>query len=236
MLPPEASQKALRKIFRRKSIVDIDDLFETLDTHSRMSVFRRLKDIGYMTSYTDAGRYYTLPEIPKFDPWGLWFHKCVGFSRAGTLKATVVELVQSSDAGMTPRELLNVLRLRIANTLHNTLHDLIKKRHLDRQRLEGLHLYTSAQPDRAGDQIKRRIEKVRSTSKPPEYPSTEATIAVLVQALQAGEALSHPSAVSARLVAQGMTITAKQVENIFSQYGLQAGKKTAEPPSARSRR
>ena len=236
MLPLEASQKALRKIFRRKSIVDIDDLFETLDTHSRMSVFRRLKDIGYMTSYTDAGRYYTLPEIPKFDLWGLWFHKCVGFSRAGTLKATVVELVQSSDAGMTPRELLNVLRLRIANTLHNTLHDLIKKRHLDRQRLEGLHLYTSAQPDRAGDQIKRRIKKVRSTSKPPEYPSTEATIAVLVQALRAGEALSHPSTVSARLVAQGMTITAKQVENIFSQYGLQAGKKTAEPPSAPSRR
>jgi hypothetical protein len=31
-----------------------------------------------------------LREVPQFDAFGLWRHRDVGFSRAGTLKATVV--------------------------------------------------------------------------------------------------------------------------------------------------
>jgi hypothetical protein len=62
------------------------------------------------------------------------------------------------------------------------------------------------------------------------YPSIEATIAVLVEALKAGEVLVSPSTVSARLAAQGVLITVNQVGQIFSQYGLQTEKKTAEQP------
>ncbi len=126
MLSPKVSRKVFIKMFRKKYIVTIDELFHVLDTHSRMSVFRRLKPIGYLTSFTDAGRYYTLPDIPKFDPLGLWFYQGVGFSRAGTLKSTVIDLVNLSEAGMTPTEALNLLRLRVPNSLHNSLHGLIK--------------------------------------------------------------------------------------------------------------
>ena len=46
MLSPEVSQKALLKMFRKKYIATIDEVFHALDTKSRMSVFRRLKPIG----------------------------------------------------------------------------------------------------------------------------------------------------------------------------------------------
>jgi hypothetical protein len=230
MLSPKVSRKILIKMFRNKFIVTIDQLFDVLDTHSRMSVFRRLKAIGYLTSFTDAGRYYTLPDIPKFDPLGLWFYQEVGFSHAGTLKATVIDLVNFSEAGMTPTEALNLLRLRVANSLHNTLHGLIKAGHLKRHRLQGLALYTSIDSDIAEKQIAARRKKIRSRSLFPTIVSIETTIAVLVEALRAGKVLTAASTVAARLSAQGIVITVEQVEQIFFQHGLKAEKKTAEQP------
>jgi hypothetical protein len=47
MLPPKKSRKVLLKMFRKKYIANLDELFQLLDTHSRMSVFRRLKP-GYI--------------------------------------------------------------------------------------------------------------------------------------------------------------------------------------------
>jgi hypothetical protein len=204
MLSPEVSRKALLKMFRKKYIATIDEVFHVLDTNSRMSVFRRLKPIGYLTSFTDAGRYYTLPDIARFDALGLWFYQDVGFARTGTLKATVINLVNLSEAGMTPTEALNLLRLRVPNSLHNTLHGLIKDGHLKRQRLQGLPLYTLI--------------------------TIETIIIVLVEALRAGKVLPPPSTVAARLTAQAMPVTVDQVEQIFAQYGLKAEKKTAEQP------
>jgi hypothetical protein len=42
---------------------------------SRRSLFRDLASLGYLTSFTHAGRYYTLADIPQFDERGLWFYK-----------------------------------------------------------------------------------------------------------------------------------------------------------------
>lgn len=230
MLPPEESREALFKMFRKKYIANLDDLFRVLETNSRMSVFRRLKLINYLTSFTDAGRYYTLKDIPTFDRLGLWFYQDVGFSRAGTLRSTVIELVHCSEVGMTPKELLAVLKLRIPNSLHNTLHDLVKGKYLKRQRAQRLPLYTSIHPDRAQKQIEARSNKIRRASQKIAHPSIEATIAVLVETLKAGDVLVSPSMVSARLAAQAVMVSVEQVEQIFSQYGLQVEKKIAEQP------
>jgi hypothetical protein len=228
MLPPKESRKVLLKMFRKNYIVNLDQLFHVLDTQSRMSVFRRLKPLGYLTSFTDAGCYYTLKDIAKFDTFGLWFYQGVGFSRAGTLKSTVIDIVHLSQAGKTPTELLNLLRLKVANSLHNSLHGLIKAKLVKRHRLQGLALYTSIDSDIASKQIAARREKIKSGLMVPTVVSLEVTIAVLVEALRAGKILVPATTVAARLSAQGMTISVDQVQQIFSQYGLAAEKKTAE--------
>jgi hypothetical protein len=160
----------------------------------------------------------------------LWFYQDVGFSRAGTLKSTAIDIVHFSEAGKTPTELLNLLRLKVANSLHNTLHGLIKGKHLKRHRLQGLALYTSIDSDIAEKQIAARRKKIRSRSLFPTIVSIETTIAVLVEALRAGKVLTAAATVAARLSAQGVVITVDQVEQIFSQYSLKAEKKTAEQP------
>ena len=97
-----------------------------------MSIFRRLKEIGYLSSYTHAGRYYTLPHIPHFDKFGLWFHQGVGFSQAGSLKATIAILVDASPAGLTHVELTDILRVRV----HNTLLALVRETRIGRQKID----------------------------------------------------------------------------------------------------
>jgi hypothetical protein len=228
MLSPDQSSDALVRMFRKKYIANLDDLFRVLETNSRMSVFRRLKLINYLTSFTDAGHFYTLTEIANFDSLGLWFYRNVGFSRAGTLRSTVIEMVHRSEAGMTPKELLGVLRLRMPNSLHNALRDLVEGKHLRRQRVQGLHLYTSAQAGKAAKQIEERTQKMQSALAKVSPPSMDATIGVLVEALKAGDVLVAPSMVSARLAAKGVIVSIDQVEEIFSRYGLEVGKKTAE--------
>ena len=44
----------------------------------------------YLSSYTHAGRYYTLENISKFDEQGLWFY------RDGTLKETTAVQVEQT--------------------------------------------------------------------------------------------------------------------------------------------
>lgn len=227
MLSPKESKKTLIKMFRKRYVADLDQLFHVLETRSRMSVFRRLKLIGYLTSFTDAGRYYTLEQIPLFDSRGLWFHEDIGFSNAGTLKATVVEIVHSSFAGMMPKEMSHLLKIRVPNTLHNTLHGLVKSNQIGRHRLEGLCLYTDPHPDKAQLQIQARLrEKQAGVQVAAGAPSTETTIAVLVEALRAGKVILAPSEIASRLAVRGLRVTVEQVDRIFSQYGIQAGKKT----------
>jgi hypothetical protein len=227
MLSPEESKKALFRWFRKRYVADLSQLFRVLETNSRMSVFRRLKLMGYLTSFTDAGRYYTLGDIPAFDSWGLWFYQEIGFSRAGTLKATVVDIVHSSNAGMTPKELLHLLKIRIPNTLHNALHGLVQSGQIGRHRSEGLCLYTHVDPDKGQMQREaRRIQRERGVQLAEALP-IETTIAVLVEALKAGQVFVPPSEIAGRLGVRGLPVTVDQVNRIFSEYGIEAEKKTS---------
>src|SRR2546428_349250 len=94
---------ALEKLYRTKRVALLDDLREALHTESRTTIFRVLSAVGYRTSYSHAGRYYTLKRIPKFDSHGIWLHRGIGFSLYGTLRATVIHLVEISPGWNTAR-------------------------------------------------------------------------------------------------------------------------------------
>ena len=64
MLNKPDSLKKLQKLFLKQPIVDMSALSKILQTKSRMSIFRRLKEIKYFSSFTHAGKYYTLTNTP----------------------------------------------------------------------------------------------------------------------------------------------------------------------------
>lgn len=79
----------------------------------------KLKQWQAYTSYNQNGRYYTLPQIPRFDDHGLWRYKNVAFSRHGNLKKTVIHLVSVSPAGLSGKQLGEILGLLPQSFLHH---------------------------------------------------------------------------------------------------------------------
>ena len=144
MFPSIQSVSRLNQLFRRRRAVLLDDLRRALDTTSRTTIFRVLKAVGYFTSYSHAGRYYTLRRIPKFDRWGLWAWQGIGFSSRGTLRATAVFLVEQSPAGLTHQELQQRLGLRV----YDTVRSLVADGAITREHVADVYLYLAADPKR----------------------------------------------------------------------------------------
>lgn len=225
----EDAVAALDRLFRRQPVALLDELRAALGTPSRSTVFRVVSRVGYRTSFSDAGRYYTLERIPKFDARGLWFYRGVGFSSRGTLRATVVVLVDRSAAGCTHEELQAELKLRV----HDTLRSLVEDKLIGREQVEDVYVYVSARRKIAREQLARRRSALAKapTAAPPLDPAR--TIDVLVAVIHhPGET---PQAVVAQLAAQGRLVGREQVEQVFCQYDLPE-KKTARSRSKRSRR
>ena len=84
--------KKLENFFRHRPIALLDELRRVLRTSGR-TVFRILGRMGYLSSYSHAGKYYTLAKTPSFDADGLWTHWGVLFSIHRTLRNTIVHLV-----------------------------------------------------------------------------------------------------------------------------------------------
>ena len=228
MLGPEQSRQALTRLFQRQSIADLATLSAALETSSRMSVFRRLSALGYLSSYSHDGRFYTLRNIPPFDQDGLWRYQGVGFSRDGSLKATVERLVEQSDAGRTHSELHVRLQVRV----HNTLLDLVEDRRIGRESLRGYYLYVSADSKRAESQMGQRQQHSAEPVQPPPEPPAVVVIEVLLDLVRSAGVRPDAGPVAARLAARGLAVTTDQVEAIFIRYGL---KKTANSRSPHSR-
>jgi hypothetical protein len=204
----------LNQLFRRKRAALLDDLRESLGTASRTTVFRILKTIGYFTSYSHAGRFYTLRGIPKFDRLGLWSWRGIGFSSHGTLRATLVFLIDQSEAGKTHEELQSLLGLRV----HDTLRSLVQEGTITRERFENVYIYLSSDTKKAATQVaaRQKLHALKSASPTPTDPLL--VIDVLV------EVIHHPredaAGIAKRLRASGRIVTPKQVEDVFHAYSV----------------
>lgn len=227
----ESSEQVVR-VLERKKVSDMNTLRDALGGRSRRSIFRDLAKVGYLSSYTNVGRYYTLQDIPKFDEQGLWFHRDIGFSRAGTLKQTVALQVEQTPDGRTHKELQHLLRVRV----HNTLLDLMRQGRIGRERLQRVYLYVSADPGRAAEQVAARKELAAALAEMLRVASDEEVVDVLVEALRAAPEIPAPAIVAGRLVARGVRLEPHHVEQVYEEHGLVPGKKTARSSSRPSRR
>ena len=132
----------LAKALRRLKIATMAELKMALGTAVDVTVFRKLKQIAYRTSYSHRGAYYALDETSRFDENGLWSFQSVWFSRWGTLLDTAEAHVENSTVGCFVEELDNLLH---AGTKEPLL-KLVQQERVARQSVGGLYLYCSTKP------------------------------------------------------------------------------------------
>ncbi|MBF0232561.1 MAG: hypothetical protein HQK65_05920 [Desulfamplus sp.] len=77
-------------------IATMTQLKNVLKTNSRMTVFRNLTKLEYLSSCSHSGKYYTLKKTARFNKYGIWHHDSVLFSKNGTLKNYLKTMIENS--------------------------------------------------------------------------------------------------------------------------------------------
>ncbi|MFU8841950.1 MAG: hypothetical protein ACNA8R_14750 [Nitriliruptoraceae bacterium] len=139
MRPERYHANDLSRLLRDRKIATLDELKQALGTGADATVFRKLAELAYRTSYSHRGRYYTLDEVARFDELGLWSFRSVWFSTFGTLVATVEALVAASEAGYHASELEAVVHVEVKAALLK----LVRAERLARHRVAGRYVYLS---------------------------------------------------------------------------------------------
>lgn len=146
--------KTIKTLFRSKKIATMHELQSVLKTDVNMTVYRKLKELSYITSYSDSGKYYTLSDIPKFDDNGLWTYDSVMFSIHGNLQQTVKAFVDNSNGGYTANELKTILKVEVKEPLLI----IFRKNQIFREKISGLYVYFTKELRKRKNQLLKRNE------------------------------------------------------------------------------
>lgn len=144
--------QALMQFFDRHKVATLDQLREALGNPARCTVFRKLGDLQYLSSYSHRGKYYTLKSIARFTEQGLWSLHSVWFSRFGNLLQTCEAFVHHSDAGYSAGELKDIVQVKTKHALTQ----LVRNGRLARETFDSVYVYLSGQKDVASRQIEAR--------------------------------------------------------------------------------
>lgn len=160
MRPERYDAQKLAQLLRMQKVATLSQLKQVLGTAVDITVFRKLKKLGYRSSYSHGGSYYTLEEIPHFDARGLWSHRDIHFSARGTLMTTLEALVEESDEGCLASELEMLLRVSVKEALLQ----LSRKARVTREKVSRLYLYCSPNRRRAKQQVLMRQSRELESS------------------------------------------------------------------------
>jgi hypothetical protein len=152
MRPAQFHADRLVALLRQERIATIDQLKEALGTFVDMTVFRKLREIPYRTSYSHRGRYYALDEVIRFDARGLWTCREVHFSRFGSLVETAEQFVREAEQGLFASELAEIVHVDVEEPLLR----LVREQRLAREKVSGAYLYCSDDRARRRAQILAR--------------------------------------------------------------------------------
>jgi hypothetical protein len=151
------SAASIVRLLEGVRVATMDGLKEALGTGVDMTVFRKLRTLDYLSSYSHGGRYYTLQAGAEFDARGLWTYGGVHFSRFGSLLDTVEAFVNRADRGYLASELTDELQVQTKEPLLK----LVRLRRLSREQISGAYVYCSSEPARRREQLNMRKQPAR---------------------------------------------------------------------------
>ncbi len=207
----------LRMLFDKQRVLEMDQLCSVINTTSRVTVFRYLRELKHLTSYTHNGKYYTVPEIAQFDDDGFWHFGDIGFSSHGTLMNTLNHIITMSEPGKTNSELEKHFRTRVQNSLQN----LLKLKKIAKATQTKPCLYVSSDPTVSELQIQKR-KQVGNRKRQPIWIICE----VLVETIRSFPMQPQIDDVVQRFSKRGSSITYDQVKQVFEENDLE--KKTLD--------
>ncbi|MCD6367015.1 MAG: hypothetical protein J7L46_05700 [Bacteroidales bacterium] len=202
----------METIYGRSKVMTLCELADRMMV-SEITVRRKLKKSGALTSFNRNGKYYTLPHIPVFDSYGLWNYKEIRFSRHGNMHQTIIQLVNQSLCGLHAGAIGEL----IGYPPHSLLNKLCAKSLIKREKLHGRYVYFSIK-DQLYKSQRDRYETVQQQYSEDDMPCTTA-VKLLLEKIKRPE--SNPSELARALRKENISISELQVKRFFEKHGLE---------------
>jgi len=200
----------IKQLFRKDRVLSMQTLRQASGNKSQRSIFRYLAHEDYYSSFTHAGKYYTLKSTPHFNELDLWFYDGIGFSKYGTLKQTLISLINKSEVGKSHGELKEPLLVRV----HNTLLTLVQLDKISRTEIGGAYIYTSSDKEKSARQLSKRQLILSPLKQLKALPSEMIQIEILVEIIRASSIKIDPAKITSRLVSRGVRVTYSEVDEM----------------------
>lgn len=206
----------LKELFKKNIVLDMDDLLRKTGS-SRTTILRRLKDIGYLTSYDHNGKYFALPEYLKFDESGLFEYKGIHFFKNGGLQELIINQINLSEKGYNAEELSSKIKTRAGNQLRL----FTRKGIIIRKKYSDAYIYFSVDETYQQKQISNRERELKISCTPEDInlSNEKITIRILQEVIKNPNAEPHEIGKSLR--EGGFKITDSFITNIFEKYDIQ---------------
>lgn len=208
----KTSQKKsqMLQLFKTDKCLTIANLCFSLN-YSARSAQRLLKEVGYYSSFTHNGKWYTLRIIPEFDENGLWYHRDIGFSKFRDLTATIVHLIENSSNGLTANDLSRMLSASCPPVLNR----IYKANKISRVKTSRGFVYISIDPT-----IKdRQLDNLKKVERLPGLSDAD-TITILVEFIRKPN--RNPEAFASYLKKEKRVLcSAETIKSLFVSLGLE---------------
>jgi len=143
----------LIEMFNKLKVLTLDQVSKSYECSVR-TVQRQFAELEVLRCYNKNSRYYTLPEIPKFNMHGIWCYNDIHFSKYGNLRKTVKHLILSSESGLSGNEVGKIVNLMPRSFMHHF-------REMDdifREKNQGVYVYFSDKPEIYAKQKLKRVQ------------------------------------------------------------------------------
>lgn len=202
----------IKNHLKKQIIMTLLELSLLINASTR-TVQRKLKQLDTIRSYDHNGRFFALKEVAQFNPYGIWKHKEIHFSKYGNLKDTLIQVIKNSDAGINADEIRNILGLETRSFLfHYKDIEQVK-----REKVDGCYVYFSSDSIRYNFQLTNRKKLIGEQLS---YHMKDTTgIMILV------ETIKHPDfsakRLSRHLRKQGIKIKPEAIIDFYKFHGIE---------------
>lgn len=144
---------SLKKMFKKSKVLTLSQVSKTQDCSIR-TVQRQFAELAVLRSYNKNSRYYTLPEIPKFNVHGIWCYRDILFSKFGDLRQTVKHMILASEDGLSGNEIGDIVNLLPRSFMHHfrEMEGVFREKH------GGVYIYFSNDPTIYARQVIKRVQ------------------------------------------------------------------------------
>lgn len=198
--------------FVKKNVLTLQYLSQFFNVSVR-TIQRIISPLDTIKSYDHNGRYFSLKKLAHFDSIGIWRYKDIHFSKYGTLKNTLVAIINNSSQGMDASQIKEALDLDTRSFLFQYK----DVRGIRREKAGKHYVYFSADQQRFSQQLSNRKQALESPVQSP--LDGNAAIYVLV------ETIKHPGfsfeQLSQHLGKQGIKIKPEVIRDFFIFYGIE---------------